>query len=278
MGKVLSELETAIRAAGLIYELFDGRSAVAVTDREKYLVMYESNFFKLGIKPGDPVKKGSFADATLTAGKRVTVRKDAQESVYGVAYAGGGIPIYHEGSIVGTMVFTTPAREQEELRKLSTQFRVSFSQVVSTSEEIARSATTLSTDMQDFSKITDQVTEISGVIHTAISAVSEVANESHLLGINAAIEAAHAREHSRGFGVVASEIRKLAESSKQNAARMMNQMEVISDLISTIVQRSNELSMLSQGLTAASEEITATMASLLDSVKHIDQLAASDIM
>lgn len=54
-----------------------------------------------------------------------------------------------------------------------------------------------------------------------ISLISEIAQKTDVLAINAAIEAARAGEHGKGFGVVAAEIRKLAENS-QNAASEIN--------------------------------------------------------
>jgi methyl-accepting chemotaxis protein len=65
-----------------------------------------------------------------------------------------------------------------------------------------------------------RLSEQTGQIGNITNLVSELANQTNLLALNAAVEAARAGEHGKGFGVVATEIRKLADQSKKSAERI----------------------------------------------------------
>lgn len=75
--------------------------------------------------------------------------------------------------------------------------------------------------------LSEQTTQIGSISDL----VSNLANQTNMLALNAAVEAARAGEHGKGFGVVASEIRKLADQSKQSAEKIN---VLVSDIQSSI--------------------------------------------
>jgi methyl-accepting chemotaxis protein len=117
--------------------------------------------------------------------------------------------------------------EMEKLSNSSMQQAANVEQTAITMEEIAIS-------INETSEQTQRVGEQSNGIKAVISIISDIADQTNLLALNAAIEAARAGEHGRGFAVVADEVRKLAERTQKSLAEINSSVSLLTQSIMDI--------------------------------------------
>lgn len=94
--------------------------------------------------------------------------------------------------------------------------------------------------LSETTKIVNEVNSSISVISEMVDVINGIASQTNLLSMNAAIEAAHAGDAGKGFAVVADEIRKLAETSAENAKGIGQELNDIVDKIVTAASSSKE--------------------------------------
>jgi len=164
--------------------------------------------------------------------------------------------------------------QKNKIKTMAGAFNDSILQISATMEQLAASASDVSKNQQQLNKEISNVNAVSGKINEVMEFIKDIADETRLLGLNAAIEAARAGEADLGFSVVAQEIRKLSGDSKTTVGRIKEFTNIIQESVNkTVVMGKDTLSTIEQqaaaiqGVTANIEEVTS-MAEQLNSLAN----------
>lgn len=166
------------------------------------------------------------------------------------------------------------AREREKERektqrveRVLAELYSGLEQSASFVEELAASSEELAATSQESSVIAKNTAQEMNGIMEILDVLRRVAQQTNLLGLNAAIEAARAGEHGRGFSVVAEEVRKLADESNRSAKNIEQMLKVFHD--SVIQVQKNVLT--SSEITQEQAKATQVMAQNLEALRGIGE-------
>jgi len=261
--------------APMVANMFPEGGALYMTDLEKFAYHQGSEKFDLpDIQKGKLLTDKSIATEVIRTKKVIGRELDA--NIYGVPVAVKTYPQFDEddpSKVVATFGVAIPRAKAVQLKEMANNMDRGLVEIGSALEELASSATEITANEQHLNQNVREVYQLSEDINTVLGFIQQIADETKMLGLNAAIEAARAGETGRGFGVVAEEIRKLSDESKGTVIKIRKLTENIKIKIKETTQNSETTLRASEEQAAATQEMTASIEEITSMAGELAKVA-----
>lgn len=136
-------------------------------------------------------------------------------------------------------------------------------------EQTLEGITNLKDNVRAIAEQIMRLSEQTGQIASISDLVADIANQTNMLALNAAVEAARAGEQGKGFSVVASEIRKLADESKKSAEKINTLVMDLQASMNSTVMVTDEGSKKTQQSLNLAKEMADTFTGVTDAVNNV---------
>lgn len=257
--------------APYINEIFVEDVGVSVIKEGMYTAYVPGKSFDLGVRAGEPMK-GQVCEQCIETGKRIVRMISREQSAFDVPYIACAFPIKEGNKAMGCVITTQAVINQEKVHTIAGTLAESSDDFTASMDTLATGANELSALCNDLGNLSKELAATIKQTDDIVDFIKNISNQTNLLGLNAAIEAARVGEAGRGFGVVAEEIRKLATVSAESVKNINSSLKKTQDSIeimnkkvanidNTVQSQENSI----QKMAKASQEL-ASMAGELSNV------------
>lgn len=226
------------------------------------------------IKVGDPVKSELTVNC-IESGKRIIQIVPIEKSPWGIPYVSCALPILEGNRVIGCVVTSQQIGVQQKIASISKELSDSSHGFVAGMQELSANSEELAGTSNDLKKLSKDLEITISKTDEIVSVIKSIANQTNLLGLNAAIESARVGEAGRGFGVVAEEVRKLAAFSAESVKGINEELNRIKEGITTLSERVCSIDNAVEEQTSSVEELTASCEALANLAGGLSDIANS---
>ncbi|MBD7945798.1 methyl-accepting chemotaxis protein [Psychrobacillus sp. FSL K6-2684] len=269
-------IKAFVKVAPLLNELVQDDITVGIYDTEKLIINIPGKTFALNVNPGDPLMEGDIVTNAIRTDSPLSAV--LPKELFGFPLIARALPLHDdEGNVIGGVGIGTSLEKANKLFEMAESFSVIVEQTAAGIEDISESVTSLADRVTDITSQMKAVSSSAEQIGEISSVVKGISDQSNLLGLNAAIEAARAGDVGKGFSVVANEIRKLATNSKENVNQINDITKNIQGLLLTLNQAFSEVNTLTDNQSGSIQEFSATIQEISSKAQELATLAQESL-
>ena len=213
-------------------------------------------------------EQAAASEGKMREGYNLAIKADGQKiGTFGMA---GPMAIVKPIAKTAAGIVTTMLRDEELKHIIRSQVEglsASIEQAASAVQEMAASSEEVASISQTVAHVAEEGREQVKATASILDFIRRVANQTNLLGLNAAIEAARAGEQGKGFSVVAGEVRKLAEESNRSANEISGILNQFQATMERIMESVTQNSSITQEQANATQDITR----MVENVRQVGQ-------
>ncbi len=251
---------------------FDNEASIAITDTEKYLNSQPCAAIPLSNAPGEPIRSGGTAYKAMRDGNIAI--SEVPKEVYGTAFKNYVVPIKNRyGKVEGCVMVAKSLSRRDELLNYSKHLSEALQQIADVTVNFAQKLQTIVEMNSEASHLIDEAQNNVNSTDKIFGFMNQVTSQTNLLGINASIEATRAGADGKGFKVIAQEIRKLSETSRQSVGKIDSLLEAVNKSVKDICEMTAKTSEIISTESSAFSQIAASVQELSADAKLLEAMA-----
>lgn len=260
-----STIQAVVNFAPIIKDTLGPTAAMGVMDKEKFVYFAPSTLLKLDVEVGRSRLDEHDVYLRAIKGEQI-ISKTEDPAIFGVPVVTSVTPIrdMETNEIVGLLSLSRTLEHQDKLDKELSRLNNVIDALQGKVQHVAAQAEELSATSSDINQQANNANQNSRQIGEVVQLIEQISTQTNLLGLNAAIEAARSGEAGKGFGVVADEIRKLSDNTKEAVQTIGKSLTEIRSSIENLTLSINEVS-------TSSEEQSVVMVEFMNDIQALDE-------